>query len=177
MSSTIYVGKYIDSGTRNDFFHIVGSNKKYGFKQFTSKEKAIWSHRVQTELSKVNVTPFVTSQVGRITLEDKSLSEWGYVTEVASKVRYCQNSNCCCDLYDSVEDCPNRKRIDDLISIMEDMGLEFTDGHIANFGMVKRKNKKIMVLIDTGVEGFKDYNANIWGYVSSDENYNYYITY
>jgi hypothetical protein len=166
MSSTIYIGKYIDSGSRNGFYHIVGSNRQYGFKEFPSKERAIWSHRVQTELSKVTAAPFVTSEVGRISLEDGGLSEWGYVTEVATKVRYCKDSNCCCDLYDSAENCPNRKRIDDLTSIMEDMGLIFTDGHIANFGMVKRNNKKIMVLIDTGVEGFGEWDETVWGRVA-----------
>jgi hypothetical protein len=172
MSSTIYIGKYIDSGSRNTFYHIVGSNRQYGFKEFDSKERAIWSRGVQDELSKVTAAPFVASEVGRISLQDGSgLSEWGYVTEVASKVRYCKNSDCCCDLYDSEENCPNRKRIDDLTSIMLDMGLEFTDGHIANFGMVKRNNKKIMVLIDTGVEGFGDYDETIWGRVSSDNDY------
>lgn len=171
MGSTIYIGKYIDSGSRNGFYHIVGSNRRYGFKEFDSKERAIWSRRVQDELSKVTAAPFVTSEVGRISLEGSGLSEWGYVTEVASRVRYCKSTNCCCDLYDSEENCPNRKRIDDLISIMNNMGLCFTDGHIANFGIVKRKNKKIIVLIDTGVEGFDDWDQTIWGTVERYRDY------
>jgi hypothetical protein len=51
---------------------------------------------------------------------------------------------------------------------MYDMGLDFNDGHIANFGMVKRNSKKIIVLIDTGAEGFRDYDETIWGRVEYD---------
>jgi hypothetical protein len=54
---------------------------------------------------------------------------------------------------------------------MDSMGLCFTDGHIDNFGMVKRKNKKIMVLIDTGVEGFDDWDESVWGSVDTYSDY------
>lgn len=174
MGSTIYVGKYIDSGSRNSFYHIVGSNKQYGFKQFATKENAEWSHRVQSFLSQHDAAPRVASEVGIITLDDGSMSDWGYITEVATKVRYCKNSNCTCDSWTEFEDCPIYQRIVFLMNLMENNGLSFTDGHIRNFGMVKRKNKKVMVLIDCGVEGFEDYDRLIWGYASDGEDGNGY---
>ena len=172
MSSTIYVGKYIDSGSKNTFYHIVGSNRQYGFKAFPTKDKACWSYNVQKELSLVTAAPFVASEVGRITLkETNELSGWGYITEVATKVRYCNRPNCCCDRWNSEKGCKNLERINELTDIMDSMGLCFTDGHIANFGMVKRKDKKIMVLIDTGVEGFDDWDETIWGTVERYRDY------
>lgn len=180
MGSTIYVGKYIDSGSRNDFYHIVGSNKKYGFKQFTTKENAEWSHRVQSFLSQHDAAPMVASEVGRITLEksivdsDVVLSDWGYVTEVATKVRLCKNIDCSCDFWTRFGDCPIYQTMAFLTNFMQNNGLFFTDGHIANFGMVKRKNKKVMVLIDCGVEGFDDYDRSVWGYASDSEDGNGY---
>lgn len=170
MSSTIYVGKYIDEGSRNSFYHIVGSDKQYGFKEFATKENAEWSHRVQNFLSRHDAAPNVASEVGRITLQhDEHLSDWGYITEVATKVRYCKNSNCTCDSYTEYNNCPIYKRIEFLMNLMENNGLSFTDGHIRNFGMVKRKNKKVMMLIDCGVEGFDDYDRSVWGYASDGE--------
>ena len=41
MSSTIYVGKYIDSGSKNDFYHIVGSNRQMVSKRFQPKTKRV----------------------------------------------------------------------------------------------------------------------------------------
>jgi hypothetical protein len=175
MSSTIYVGEYKSGGSRNRFYHIVGSQRKYGFKEFQNKELASWSRNVQHELSKVTAAPFVTSEVGRISLHKGGLSNWGYVTEVASEIVYCKNNACCCDLYSSVENCPVGKGIRRLVDIMNDMGLYFNDGHSGNFGMVKRKSKKIVVLIDTGVEGFHNYDETVWGKVDEEENeYNEY---
>lgn len=174
MGSTIYVGKYIDSGSRNSFYHIVGSNKQYGFKQFVTKENAEWAYRVQSFLSQYDAAPRVASEVGIITLDDGSMSDWGYITEVATKVKYCKNSNCTCDTYTEFENCPVYQRIVFLMNLMENNGLSFTDGHIRNFGMVKRKNKKVMVLIDCGVEGFEDYDRSIWGYASDGEDGNGY---
>jgi hypothetical protein len=171
MRST-YVGKYIDSGSRNGFYHIVGSNRQCGFKEFENVESANWSYRVQTELSKVSAAPLVYSQVGRIRLDNGKLSRWGYITEVASKVRYCNKNNCCCDIFNYDPNCKNYKRIAELIDIMYDMGLDFHDGHIANFGMVKRNSKKIIVLIDTGAEGFRDYDETIWGRSGVSDSYN-----
>jgi len=175
MSSTIYVGKYIDSGSRNSFYHIVGSDKRYGFKEFASKENAEWSHRIQSFLSRHDAAPNVASEVGRITLQNGGLSAWGYITEVATKVRYCKNSNCTCDSWTMYkETCPIYQRIEFLMNLMENNDLSFSDGHIANFGMVKRKNKKVMVLIDCGVEGFDDYDRSVWGYASDgDDDYGY----
>ena len=174
MSSTIYVGKYVDEGTRNSFYHIVGSNKQYGFKQFVTKENAEWAHRVQSFLSQHDAAPMVASEVGIITLNDGSMSDWGYITEVATKVKYCKNSNCTCDTYTEFGDCPVYRRIVFLMNLMENNGLSFTDGHIRNFGMVKRNNKKVMVLIDCGVEGFEDYDRSVWGYASDGEDGNGY---
>lgn len=170
MGSTIYVGKYIDEGSRNSFYHIVGTNKQYGFKEFGTKEHAEWAHRVQSFLSQHDAAPMVASEVGRISLQNGDLSEWGYITEVATKVRYCKNPNCSCDIWTIyTETCPIYKRIVFIDKFMGENGLVFTDGHIANFGMVKRKNKKVVVLIDCGVEGFSDYDRSVWGYASGSD--------
>ena len=174
MSAVAYVGKYIDEGSRNSFYHIVGSDKQYGFKEFASKENAEWSHRVQSFLSQHDAAPRVASEVGRISLQNGGLSEWGYITEVATKVRYCKNNDCTCDYWTDNSDCKNAKRILYLMNLMEKNGLVFIDGHILNFGMVKRKNKKVMVLIDCGVEGFEDYDRSVWGYASDSEDGNGY---
>jgi hypothetical protein len=166
MGSTTYVGEYVDSGSRNGFYYAKGSSRrKYGFKEFQSKGWAEWSYNVQKELSKVNIAPYVFGEVGRISLGHGSLTEWGYLTEVAKEVKPCRSSDCGCDRWDAVENCPIYKRVLELTGIMEDMGLEFNDGHLANFGVVRRKNKRIIVLIDTGVEGFADWDETIWGYV------------
>lgn len=167
MSSAAYVGTYVDEGSRNSFYHIVGSNKKYGFKEYRNQEAALWAWRVQSAMSEYNITPKVYGDVGRIRLRGQNeLSKWGYLTETASVVRHCRRPNCCCDMWSSEPGCNVAKRIGEIVNILDEHYLDFHDGHLANFGIVTRNNRKIIVLIDCGVEGFGDYDRSMWGYAA-----------
>lgn len=162
MQKFSYVGRYVDSGSKNSFYKV--KDKKYGFKSFEDKELANFSHTVQSRLSLENLTPRVYSPVCRIrvpnyfmgkngkTITRYVLSDWGYLTEVAQKFR-CRSSVCDGYCLDQPE-CPHHENICELMSLMDDAGIEYIDAHDGNLGYVTRKNRqKVLVVIDLGREG------------------------
>jgi hypothetical protein len=169
LKSAKYYGEYMDGGSRNSFYAITGS--EYGFKSFPSKELAEFAHAVQDNLSKYNLTPLVHSQVGRIripqydyvngakTKTDDILSDWGYLTEVADPYE-CGDEECCGCAYD--DNCKNFLRIKNVLIMASNLGIEYSDSHNGNLGIVVRKKKKFIVIIDLGRESIHDYDRSLY---------------
>jgi hypothetical protein len=131
-------------------FHKLKGQRGRGFKIFNSKEDAEIARNNQSELSQYNLAPYVYSQVGRVRRGDKSLSGWGFITEIAELI-CCPGNGCkCCDRESIMYDYENE--IDNLIGNMEDYGFYFGDSHAGNVGFVNRDGQRIMVCIDTGDE-------------------------
>lgn len=163
MSKFSYVGKYRDSGSQNSFYKVVG--KPYGFKSFPNKSLATFAHAVQSHLAPLTA-PKVYSPVCRIripnyfmqknadgssgTLTMMVLSNWGYLTEIATKYT-CRTYDCGGDCA-NCDWCSNYYAIQDLLNEMNDNGIEYIDVHEFNLGYVKRENKKVLVAIDFGAE-------------------------
>lgn len=157
-----YVGRFADSGSQNSFYKVKG--KKYGFKGFPNKSLAEYAHTVQSVLSKEDLAPRVHSPVCRIRIPNyfmsnngesethMVLSDWGYLTEIASYYS-CKTSDEYCD-GDCANDpgCANHDTIQNLISDIEGCGLEYVDAHTHNLGYVKRGKRKVLVVIDCGAE-------------------------
>jgi len=166
--TTKYIGKYADGGSKNSFYKMKGS--RYGFKSFPNKSLADFAHAVQRDLS-VGCTyaPRVYSPVCRIRIpnyfavsdgrggykaeEKLILSEWGYLTEIASPLK-CRD----CDGHCYENDlCENFEVINRMIVDIEDMfGITYTDAHNANLGYVKRGKHKVLVIVDVGRESLGD---------------------
>lgn len=162
-----YVGKFSDSGSTNGFYKLKG--KKYGFKSFPNKSLASFSHAVQSDLSRANLTPKVYSPVCKIrvpnyfaemdgeggirTITKMVLSDWGYLTEIATP--YCcddvECDNCCQDY-----GCNNYYDMCDVIDEIKEYGIDYTDVHSGNFGYVKRGKRTKLVVIDLGRESIGD---------------------
>lgn len=143
------VKKRSGSGSVSLFYKLKGK-KDRGFKIFPDKLSADIAHTNQVELSMYNLAPYVYSQVGRVRESDKSLTGWGYITEIAELICCPGNSCWCCDR-EGLED-EYHNEINNLIDQMEEYGFSFGDNHAGNLGFVKRNGHKVMVCIDTGDE-------------------------
>lgn len=147
------VKNYKSEGSRSSFYTI--KNSKRGFKTFEDYDSAFIAHYNQKELAKYDLAPRVYSDVGRIRLHGKRLSDWGYITEIAQTIG-CGGNDCgCCDREELEVDYEDY--ITELCQNMEDNGFYFGDCHIGNVGFVVRKNAlgekvNVMVCIDTGDE-------------------------
>lgn len=168
MNKYSYIGKYADGGSQNSFYKVKG--KPYGFKSFPNKSLATFAHAVQSTLAPY-LAPKVYSPVCRIrvpnyfigpnytTKTQMVLSDWGYLTEIASTY-FCDSEDCdgdcaCCDL------CENYCAIQDMLGdISDNYGLDYIDAHSNNLGYVKRSDKKIIVPIDFGAESVNDNEGN-----------------
>lgn len=175
-----YVGVFSDSGTRNSFYTLEG--RKYGFKSFPNQDLAKFSHSVQSELAKYIFAPRVYSGVGRIRIfqtvwagqkkngenifeRQAILSNWGYLTEIA-KPYNCPYYYSDCDDHCAFSGCcRNTDRINFLMDGIEELGIEYTDAHNGNLGVVRRGNKRHIVVIDVGRESIGDYDTDIYPYV------------
>lgn len=134
----------VSHGTRSYFFRLKRNN---GFKTFRSKEEADYAHRVQTELAKHNLAPYVRSEVGRVRMGNH-LSDWGFVTEIARPVTMRPHED------DGSLMVPQRlwDRLGELHCGMERAGYSFGDDHVGNVGYVRRRGRSVLVCIDTGEE-------------------------
>lgn len=162
----MYIGKFEASGSKNSFYKLKG--KKKGFKSFPTKNLAIFSHTIQTELSLDNLAPRVYSPVCKIRIphyyvnknkkgkysQTLELSNWGYLTEIAEEYScedLCCNGNCWED-----NECSNHTEVNELLDDVYNCGIEYVDAHDGNFGYVKRGKSKILVIIDLGRESIGD---------------------
>jgi hypothetical protein len=147
------VGSYDNCGSRSAFYVI---DNKRGFKEFSDKNEAVYARNIQSKLSTYNMAPNVLSQIGKIRKSNGSLSDWGYITEIAEMIS-CGGNECNCgecdeDYYYMYDD-----KIQDLAdNMMRIAGIEFMDKHIGNVGFVRRNRKKVLVCIDFGSESVYD---------------------
>lgn len=163
MSSTTYVGKYDDAGSRNTFYRL--NNRRCGFKSFETKELANFAFRVQSHLSTIDLAPKVYGEVGRINIVgdfgETELSDWGYLTEIARTLPECYDEDCDGECHDC--GCANSYMIGNIVDAMEENGLSYVDAHRGNFGYIRRNRKWIMVVIDVGYESFDYFDSSIYG--------------
>lgn len=153
MTYTIDYSSWFMEGGYSQFYPVL-EDDSLGFKEFYTKTNAVKAHRIQKKLSKFDLAPQVYTPVCRLLMvdgEDSSfsqLSDWGYVTEIASHKRFSKR---------------NLKQIQSLVEkIHEKTSLKFWDCHYDNIGLIRRKGKQRLVCIDTGKESF-DGEANAWG--------------
>lgn len=172
MSSTTYIGKYDDAGSRNTFYRL--NNRRYGFKSFETKALAEFAFRVQSYLSTIDLAPKVYGEVGRINVVDsfgdKELSDWGYLTEIAKTLPECYDDDCDGECHDC--GCENSCMISDIVAAMEENGLSYVDAHRGNFGYIRRNRQWIMVVIDVGYESFDYFDSSIYGPDPNDDENN-----
>lgn len=131
-----------------------------GFKHFQSKIRAEQTLANQKILSRFDLAPNPVTEVCKIPyyydlellrywIPDKTVTEWGYVTEKAETIEEYNHAT--------------YKQIQDLVdNIEKKTSLKFWDCHIENIGIVKRGKTKKIVCIDTGNESFTHY-CNAWG--------------
>jgi hypothetical protein len=141
------IAKYKNCGSASSFYTL--KNSKRGFKTFETQEAAIVSHYNQTKLAEHDLAPRVYSEVGRVRVRGE-LSDWGYITEIATTIGCGGNDCSCCDR-DELEEMWSEE-IDNLVSDIEDIGFYFGDCHSGNVGFVRRNGRGVMVCIDTGDE-------------------------
>ena len=147
------VGSYENCGSRSAFYVI---DSKRGFKEFSHKEEAVYAHSVQSKLSDWDMAPEVLSQIGKIRKSDGSLSDWGYLTEIAQTIG-CGGNECHCGECDEDYYFMYESQIQDLTdNMLRIVGVEFMDNHIGNVGFVRRNRKKVLVCIDFGSESVYD---------------------
>jgi hypothetical protein len=143
------VKKKSGAGCASSFYKLKGV-KGRGFKSFDSKISAEIARNNQSELSQHNLAPYVYSQVGRVRRGDKSLSGWGFITEIAELI-CCPGNGCmCCDRESIAYD--YEQEMSNLVDNMYEYGFSFGDDHPGNVGFVKRNGLPVMVCIDTGDE-------------------------
>lgn len=144
----MYATKFAAKGSMAMFYII---DRTRGFKQFNSKDEAEYAREVQCVLSQYTLAPMVLSEVGKIRRKrTKTLSNWGYMTEVATMVCCGGNEGCeyCTDAEDALSD-----DIEKLCNNIYDLtGFDFIDSHVGNIGFVKRNKESILVCVDTGRE-------------------------
>jgi len=137
-------------------FYKLKNTKGRGFKTFLSYDDAIVAYENQKALAEHNLAPEVYSEVGKVRIgNSKTLSRWGYITEIAETIGCGSNSCDCCDR-DELED-NYSDEIMQLINDMEWAGFEFHDSHIGNVGYVNRGFYRLLVCIDTGQESVIKY--------------------
>jgi hypothetical protein len=175
MSKYSYVGKYADSGSQNSFYKVKG--KPYGFKSFPNKSLATFAHAVQSHLAPWTA-PKVYSPVCRIrvpqyfvgpnytTKTEMVLSDWGYLTEVATPF-VCRTRDCEGSCMDSGY-CPHSDTISSLLDEMNECGIDYIDAHESNLGYVRRGKYKVLVAIDFGRESLTPLDEEDWPEVCWD---------
>lgn len=144
----MYATKFAGEGSKS-MFYIIDKNR--GFKQFNNKDDAEYARETQMLLSQFTLAPRVLSEVGKIRRKrTKKLSQWGYMTEVATMV--CCGGNEGCAYCDDAEKalCNDIEKLCDDISDLT--GFDFIDCHIGNVGFVRRNKERILVCVDTGRE-------------------------
>jgi len=147
------VGSYENCGSRSAFYVI---DSKRGFKEFGDKDEAEYAHAVQSKLSAWDMAPEVLSQIGKIRKSDGSLSDWGYLTEIAQMIG-CGGNECHCGECDEDYYFMYESQIQDLTdNMLRIVGVEFMDNHIGNVGFIRRNRKKVLVCIDFGSESVYD---------------------
>lgn len=183
MPKFAYVGKFSDSGSRNSFYRVKG--KPYGFKSFPNKSLAVFAHAIQSHLAphcapkvhspvcKIRIPNYFADSDGRggiRTISKMVLSDWGYLTEIASPY-VCYSEDCDGDC-SNCDMCHNFYTIQDLLGDISDSGIEYMDCHEGNFGYVKRGKSKVLVAIDFGRESIGETDEG-FPEVEYDEEYNY----
>jgi hypothetical protein len=163
--SSIYIGQYDDAGSKNCFYIVPGrrfGKRRIGFKEFEDKDQAEFAYRIQTILAEKTLAPRVYGELGRIRrMSDGTLTEYGYLTEIAKPMPWCEDEDCGGDCYDT--DCKNSNDIMNVVSMLSFYGLEYSDHHRANFGYIRRNSKNILVVIDVGIESFDSWDTSIYG--------------
>jgi hypothetical protein len=146
---------WFDEGGYCQVYPIKGKSN-WIFKEFHTKKKAKDSYKYHKQLAKFDLAPKIYSSICRLKFADyedicfDDPSDWGYITEYAKT----HEANTIITMKD----------IQNLVNeIYEKTGLKFWDCHWYNVGVVKRKNKKKVVCIDTGKESF-DGDSNAWGF-------------
>ena len=174
--SSVYVGQYDDAGSKNAFYIIPQrrfGRKRIGFKEFENKNEANFAYRIQSILADKDLAPKVYGQVGRIQKSgyDGELTGYGYLTEIARPMAYCNDEYCDGECFDS--DCRNSTIIADIVGMLHFYGLAYSDHHRGNFGYVRRNRQWIPVVIDVGIESFDGWDESIYGEFQSDDEENY----
>ena len=166
-----YVGLYDDAGSKNAFYIIKDKKidrKRIGFKEFEDKKEAEFAYRVQSHLAQHNLAPMVYGDVGMIRRHDGELTAYGYLTEVAKPMPECYDDEYCDgECFESC--CKNGCTIMRVVSELCDHGLEYCDAHRGNFGFIRRNNKWIPVVIDVGIESFREWDESIYGEFDYDD--------
>ena len=161
----MYKVSYVNGGSRTAFYKLDNAR---GFKEFDNIEEAEYAYETQCSLSKYNLAPKVMSDIGRIrmpkNLNERKLSGWGYITEIAEVIG-CGGNECDCGECEDIFDGMMRK-VNNLINKIDNAGYYFIDAHVGNVGYVKRKGKKVLVCIDTGEESVSTNNDS---YSDEDE--------
>lgn len=151
--------KYQSCGSRSNFYTL--KNSKYGFKTFLDKEDADYARKAQMTLAELDLAPRVYSEVGKIRIgtgkKRQRLSDWGYITEIATTVG-CGENGCGCDICYEAEDELCGEIAELQMAIDSDTEYSFGDAHIGNVGYVRRNGMDILVCIDTGEESVSNYS-------------------
>jgi hypothetical protein len=144
MSCVNYVARPTrrSGGSRSSFFLVKGRNR-IGFKTFGSRDHALFAYTLQKTFCELDMAPRVYGDVGKIRHSSGELSKFGYLTELA-KLDYNFYEE---HYYDAVMALNNHP-------ILVSNGLNHTDGHGGNWGVMIRKGVKCLVCIDWGMEGF-----------------------
>lgn len=133
----------------------VWKNSKGVFKEYHTRQDADDAQKWQFELSVYDLAPEVYSRVCRVRMKNGKLTGWGYYTEEAE----CFSSEQM-DLWygDEIpepepEDIEfDRMAVDE--NLMINLGFEYVDFHLGNYGYVYRNGVRKMVIVDTGKRGF-----------------------
>lgn len=148
----------IGEGSRSSFYMLPDGCS--GFKSFPSKRLAEIAHWSQSKLAPHNLAPMVLSEVGRIRMGDNTLSDWGYITELAEILTCGVDCECCSN---ELDDLPDDSEIlveaDRLVKNMRYHGFSFYDNHLGNLGYIYRNTGKHLVCIDFGGESVNHRNS------------------
>lgn len=138
-------------------FYPIKNEKNLGFKEFGSKQKAVYAYKIQRKLSRYDLAPKLFTTITKLGFAKDcngwtpEVSDWGFVTEIAKPVKFSTKNDKLRLIQRLVED------------IFEKTKLKFWDCHFDNIGLVKRKNRNKLVCIDTGKESFSGL-SNAWGF-------------
>lgn len=149
---------WFDEGGYCQFYPLF-KRRGIAFKEFHTKQKAMYARNIQKKLARFDLAPKVYTGIVKLEFAPDydswvpDSSDWGYVTERA-RVPHCQTKK---DKYNVL------RQIQKLVEeIHQKAQLKFWDCHYSNIGWVKREGKNKLVCIDTGKESFNGY-ANAWG--------------
>jgi hypothetical protein len=151
-------------------FYPIKNHKTLGFKEFRNKNLAKFAYQTQKKLAKFDLAPRLYSEVCKLTFhksDDNWLpdsTDWGYVTEIAGKVK-------------NIKQIQTLDKIQELVeNIFEKTKLKFWDCHYYNIGIVKRNGVEKFVCIDTGKESFSS-TINAWSNIDPGPRCSYCLTY